>query len=41
MEIALYSGLVLGALALGTAVAGIICTILAIKNGEFSEEVEA
>lgn len=40
MEIALHSGLVLGALATGTFIAGIICTGYAIINGEFSEEVE-
>lgn len=41
MEIALYSGLVLYVLAIGTFAAGIGCTVLAIKNGEFCEEVEA
>lgn len=40
MEIALYSGLVLGVLATGTFIAGIVCMVLAIKQGEYSEEGE-
>lgn len=40
MEIAYISGITLGTLAIGTFIAGIICTGYAIKQGEYSEEGE-